>query len=220
MPSKARIRAAIVALAVPAVILAGTPASASEGQTTISRCWLEHEDGSTYLYASVAVQNNEPNAQHSYDVDIVFNTPEGTRLGHGTTSVYDVAPLEAGENEPSNPVVTDPSASATDVEAGDVACESTTKDDEGEVVDRQQWEQTGETSVIPPSTKEQQGYTVVSGDTLSGIAEEQCGDASRWTEIYNTNRDTIESTARDHGRPGSDHGHWIYPGTDLVITCQ
>jgi len=59
MPGKARIRAAIVALAVPALVLAGAPASASDGVTTINRCWLEHEDGSAYLYASVGVQNTE-----------------------------------------------------------------------------------------------------------------------------------------------------------------
>lgn len=34
-------------------------------------------------------------------------------------------------------------------------------------------------------------YEVQPGDTLSGIAEEQLGDASRWPEIFVLNRDII-----------------------------
>lgn len=60
-------------------------------------------------------------------------------------------------------------------------------------------------------------YTVKSGDTLSRIAQSLYGNASRWTEIYDTNKDLIEETAKKHRRGGSDHGHWIYPGTILNI---
>lgn len=34
-------------------------------------------------------------------------------------------------------------------------------------------------------------YTVEAGDSLSGIADEQLGDADRWHDIYDRNRDTI-----------------------------
>lgn len=36
-----------------------------------------------------------------------------------------------------------------------------------------------------------QRYTVKAGDSLSRIAREAYGDASRWREIYEANRDTI-----------------------------
>jgi 3D (Asp-Asp-Asp) domain-containing protein len=35
-------------------------------------------------------------------------------------------------------------------------------------------------------------HTVVRGDTLSGIAKQYYGDASKWREIFETNKDTIE----------------------------
>jgi len=35
-------------------------------------------------------------------------------------------------------------------------------------------------------------YTVQSGDTLSAIAEAHYGDASRWPEIFEANRDQID----------------------------
>jgi nucleoid-associated protein YgaU len=48
-------------------------------------------------------------------------------------------------------------------------------------------------------------YTVRSGDTLSGIAQRQLGDADRWPEIFALNRGVI----RDPGR--------ISPGQVLVL---
>lgn len=60
-------------------------------------------------------------------------------------------------------------------------------------------------------------YTVVSGDTLSGIAAKKCGGAGKWTAIYDLNSSTIEAEARKHGKPSSDHGHWIYPGEVLTL---
>lgn len=36
-------------------------------------------------------------------------------------------------------------------------------------------------------------YTVVSGDSLSAIAKREFGDASRWKEIYEANRETIKN---------------------------
>lgn len=61
-------------------------------------------------------------------------------------------------------------------------------------------------------------YTVKSGDTLWGIAKRYYGSGSSWQKIYNTNSSVIESTAKKRrGGRGSDHGHWIYPGTVLTI---
>jgi len=60
-------------------------------------------------------------------------------------------------------------------------------------------------------------YTVVSGDTLWGIASKKLGSGAKWTIIYDANKDTIESTAKKHGKSSSDHGHWIWPGEVLTI---
>lgn len=60
-------------------------------------------------------------------------------------------------------------------------------------------------------------YTVVSGDTLWGIASKKLGSGTKWTTIYDTNSGTIEAAAKSHGKSSSDHGHWIYPGTVLSI---
>ena len=51
----------------------------------------------------------------------------------------------------------------------------------------------------------QKSHTVVSGDTLWGIAQTFYGDGSRYTEIYEANKDKIEDP------------HWIYPGQEFVI---
>lgn len=60
-------------------------------------------------------------------------------------------------------------------------------------------------------------YTVVSGDTLWGIAAKKLGSGTKWTSIYDANAGTIESAAKAHGKSSSDHGHWIWPGTVLTI---
>ncbi len=60
-------------------------------------------------------------------------------------------------------------------------------------------------------------YTVVSGDTLWGIASKKLGSGSKWTQIYDANSGTIEAEAKKHGKSGSDHGHWIWPGEVLTI---
>lgn len=60
-------------------------------------------------------------------------------------------------------------------------------------------------------------YTVVSGDTLWGIAARKLGGGSKWPAIYNANVDTIEAEAKKHGKENSENGHWIWPGEVLVI---
>lgn len=60
-------------------------------------------------------------------------------------------------------------------------------------------------------------YTVVSGDTLWGIASKKLGSGSKWTSIYDANAGTIEAEAQKHGKASSDHGNWIWPGEVLTI---
>jgi len=65
-------------------------------------------------------------------------------------------------------------------------------------------------------------YTIVSGDTLWGIAQSHYGNGARWTEIYEANKDVIEARARQEGKTnsgqgGTSLGQWIYPGTVLII---
>jgi nucleoid-associated protein YgaU len=48
-------------------------------------------------------------------------------------------------------------------------------------------------------------YIVVKGDSLSKIAKEQYGDASKWRKIYEANRDLIKDP------------DLIYPGQSLRI---
>src|SRR5437667_282559 len=49
-------------------------------------------------------------------------------------------------------------------------------------------------------------YTVKSGDTLSGIAQSEMGDANRWHELYEANKDAV-----------GDNPDLIHPGLELKI---
>ncbi|MDE7354597.1 MAG: LysM peptidoglycan-binding domain-containing protein [Acetatifactor sp.] len=60
-------------------------------------------------------------------------------------------------------------------------------------------------------------YTVLSGDTLWGIASKKLGSGSKWTQIFDANAGTIEAEAKKHGKSSSDHGHWIWPGEVLTM---
>lgn len=60
-------------------------------------------------------------------------------------------------------------------------------------------------------------HTVVSGDTLWGIAKQKYGNGSSYPKIYNANSGTIEASAKKHGKSGSQNGHWIYPGDVYTI---
>lgn len=60
-------------------------------------------------------------------------------------------------------------------------------------------------------------YKVKRGDTLWSIAKKKTGSSTNWKKIYKKNKTVIEKAARNHGRKSSSNGHWIYPGTKLVI---
>jgi hypothetical protein len=57
----------------------------------------------------------------------------------------------------------------------------------------------------------------VSGDTLWDLAKRYYGGGTRWQALYDANRSLIEKTAQAYGFTSSDDGHWIFPGTSLVI---
>lgn len=65
-------------------------------------------------------------------------------------------------------------------------------------------------------------YTIKLGDTLWSIAKKFYGDGSKWTLIYNANKNIIESTAKARWKAAginrdSQNGHWIFPGTVITI---
>lgn len=60
-------------------------------------------------------------------------------------------------------------------------------------------------------------YKVVSGDTLWKISTQFLGSGAKYMQIYNANSGTIEGAAKSHGKSSSGNGHWIYPGTTLII---
>ena len=68
-----------------------------------------------------------------------------------------------------------------------------------------------------PNTSAGGSHTVVSGDTLWGIAKKYYGNGAQYTKIYGANSGTIEAAAKSHGKSSSGNGHWIYPGTVLSI---
>lgn len=55
-------------------------------------------------------------------------------------------------------------------------------------------------SSAPVSAGEERTYTVRSGDTLSAIAKQVYGRASRWQAIFDANRDQLDDP--DRIRPG------------------
>lgn len=56
-----------------------------------------------------------------------------------------------------------------------------------------------------PAADAARSYTVRSGDTLSGIAKREYGDAGQWKRIFEANRDKI------------DNPDLIHPGQELKI---
>ena len=65
--------------------------------------------------------------------------------------------------------------------------------------------------------KTQRTYTVVSGDTLRGIAARKLGDGERHRELFTLNEAVIEAAARERGLESSSNGQWIFPGTVIRL---
>lgn len=59
--------------------------------------------------------------------------------------------------------------------------------------------------VTPVRSQEPKKYTVQKGDSLSKIAKQFLGNASKWNEIYEANKDTISDP------------DMIHPGQELKI---
>jgi LysM repeat protein len=81
--------------------------------------------------------------------------------------------------------------------------------------------ETTSTSNTPRSTDNKgtksETHTVKSGDTLWSIAKKYYDNGAKYMVIYNANKTTIENEAKKHGKSSSFNGHWIYPGTKLII---
>ncbi|HEU5185916.1 MAG TPA: LysM peptidoglycan-binding domain-containing protein [Gemmatimonadaceae bacterium] len=68
--------------------------------------------------------------------------------------------------------------------------------------------QGGSSSTAPRTDVEVRNYTVVAGDSLSKIAKREYGDAQKWRQIYEANRDQIKDP------------DLIYPGQVLTIPAE
>lgn len=60
-------------------------------------------------------------------------------------------------------------------------------------------------------------HTVKAGDTLTNISEKYYKSGAYWRKIYDANKQIIEAEAKKRGYKSSDYGHWIFPGTVLII---
>lgn len=78
---------------------------------------------------------------------------------------------------------------------------------------------TSTSATVRPQIKKEiaQSYKVIKGDNLWNIAKKAYGSGSEWKTIYEANKITIESSAKSNGKESSSNGHWIYPGTELII---
>lgn len=56
----------------------------------------------------------------------------------------------------------------------------------------------GSSSTAPSPEPEEQTYTIVSGDSLSKIAKHFYGDANKWRQIFEANRDVIKDPDMIH----------------------
>lgn len=64
---------------------------------------------------------------------------------------------------------------------------------------------------------ESKDYIVKPGDCLWTIAKAHYGDGTKWTKIYEANKNKINDVAKSRGLGDSSNGHWIFEGTKLTI---
>ena len=74
-------------------------------------------------------------------------------------------------------------------------------------------EQTREDSTSPAPTTIAKSHTVARGDSLSAIAKKYYGNASRYPDIYEANKQTID----DRNKGTGNSKHTIYPDQVVVI---
>lgn len=72
-------------------------------------------------------------------------------------------------------------------------------------------------AIVASSRNSGGNYTVKRGDNLWMLAKQFYGSGTKYTVIYEANKEVIEATAKAHGFSSSQNGHWIFPGTVLVI---
>lgn len=70
---------------------------------------------------------------------------------------------------------------------------------------------------VDDANKSGNQYTVQKGDSLWNIAKQFYGSGTRCKDIYESNKQVIETEAKRRGKTDSNHGYWIYPGMDLQI---
>ena len=75
----------------------------------------------------------------------------------------------------------------------------------------------GETAGSNASTAGAESYVIKKGDTLWDLAKKKYGNGSKYTLIYEANKDVIEADAKKHGKGSSNNGYWIYPGLTITI---
>lgn len=69
------------------------------------------------------------------------------------------------------------------------------------------------TPTSPGPVSQPTTYSVVSGDTLSGIASRF---GTTWQNLYDMNRNIIDNAAHQHGFYSNEY-NWIFPGEQLVV---
>ncbi len=70
---------------------------------------------------------------------------------------------------------------------------------------------------ITPPTQVYDQYTIKSGDNLIFIARRFYGNDNKWIDIYNLNKELLDSVASSRGYPPESGDWWIFPGTKINL---
>ena len=60
-------------------------------------------------------------------------------------------------------------------------------------------------------------YIVQANDTLWSLAVKFYGDGTKYTEIYEANKEMMDQEAKKHGKSNSASGYWLWQGNELLI---